>query len=95
MQREYKTTEFWAVVVGAALWLIDRYAGTNLFDIVADGQPITEAKAQVLAIAAQLRQATGANESILLYAAMAVYFGRKIEKIVSVWRLPVAPAADR
>ena len=94
-RREYQTTELWAVVLAAVLWLIDRWTGTSLFDLVADGQPITEARAQVAAIVAQLHAAAGGNSDLLLYVGGLIYAGRKIEKIVSAWRRPVEPAAER
>lgn len=86
MKPEYKTTELWAVGVAAALWLIDKWVGTNVLDTLADGQAITEAKVQVAAIAASLREATGSDSGLLIYAAMAVYFGRKVEKVVAIWK---------
>ena len=85
-KREYQTTELWAVVLAAALWLIDRWTGTSLFDLVADGQPITEARAQVAAIVAQLHAAAGGNSDLLLYIGGMIYAGRKAEKIVAAWR---------
>ena len=84
-KREYQTTELWAVVLAAALWLIDRWTGTNLFDLVADGQ-VNEARAQVAAIVAQLHAAAGGNSDLLLYVGGLIYAGRKLEKIVSVWK---------
>ena len=86
MKPEYKTTELWAVGVAAALWLIDKWVGTNVLDTLADGQTLTEAKVQVAAIAASLREATGSDSGLLIYAAMAVYFGRKVEKVVTIWK---------
>ena len=86
MKPEYKTTELWAVGVAAALWLIDKWVGTNVLDTLADGQTLTEAKVQVAAIAASLREATGSDSGLLIYAAMAVYFGRKVEKVVAIWK---------
>ena len=86
MKPEYKTTELWAVGVAAALWLVDKWVGTNVLDTLADGQTITEAKVQVAAIAASLREATGSDSGLLIYAAMAVYFGRKVEKVVAIWK---------
>ena len=86
MKPEYKTTELWAVGVAAALWLVDKWVGTNVLDTLADGQPLTEAKVQVAAIAASLREATGSDSELLIYAAMAVYFGRKAEKVVALWK---------
>ena len=44
------------------------------------------AKAQVAIIAANLREATGSDSNIIVYGAVAVYVGRKLEKIVSVWK---------
>ena len=92
-RREYQTTELWAMVLAAVLWLIDRWTGTNLFDLVADGQPITEARAQVAAIVAQLHAAAGGNSDLLLSVGGLIYAGRKIEKIVSAWRRPVDATA--
>ena len=86
MKPEYKTTELWAVGVAAALWLIDKWVGTNVLDTLADGQALTEAKVQVATIAASLRGATGSDSELLIYAAMAVYFGRKVEKVVALWK---------
>ncbi|MBP7517797.1 MAG: hypothetical protein KA768_08175 [Desulfobulbus sp.] len=86
MKPEYKTTELWAVGVAAALWIIDKWVGTNVLDTLADGQTLTEAKVQVAAIAASLREATGSDSGLLIYAAMAVYFGRKVEKVVAIWK---------
>lgn len=86
MKPEYKTTELWAIGVAAALWLVDKWVGTNVLDTLADGQTITEAKVQVAAIAASLREATGSDSGLLIYAAMAVYFGRKVEKVVAIWK---------
>jgi len=86
MKPEYKTTELWAVGVAAALWLVDKWVGTNVLDTLADGQTLTEAKVQVAAIAASLREATGSDSGLLIYAAMAVYFGRKVEKVVAIWK---------
>ena len=37
-------------------------------------------------IAASLREATGSDSDIIVYGAVAVYVGRKLEKIVSVWK---------
>lgn len=95
MKREYQTTEFWAVVIGAILWLVDKHTGTNILDALADGEAVTTAKAQVAIIAANLREATGSDSDILVYGAVAVYVGRKLEKIVSAWRRQVEPAAER
>lgn len=94
-KREFQTTEFWTVAVGLALWLVDRYAGVGVLDGMDPDQAITEARAQVLAIAAQLRAATGSESGLILYVAGGVYALRKAEKIVALWRRPVAPAADR
>ena len=94
-RREYQTTEFWAMLIGVALYLADRHLGGGLLDGLPADQAITEAKAQVLAIAAQLRQATGSESGLILYAAGAVYGLRKVEKIVALWRRSVEPAADR
>ena len=85
-KKEYKTTEFWAVVIGAILWLIDKWTGTNILDVLSDGQALTDAKTQVAIIAANLREATGSDSDIIVYGAVAVYVGRKLEKIVSVWK---------
>lgn len=85
-KKEYKTTEFWAVGIAAAVWLVDKWLGTNILDLIVDGQPMTEAKLQVAAIAAQLREATGSDSDILVYGALAVYVGRKVEKVVAVWK---------
>lgn len=94
MKREYKTTEFWAVVIGALLWLLDKHTGTNILDILSDGNTITEAKVQVASIAASLRDATGSNSDIIVYGALAVYVGRKVEKITSIWKKDNANASD-
>ena len=85
-QREYKTTEFWAVVIGAILWLLDKHTGTNILDVLADGEAVTAAKAQVAIIAANLREATGSDSDVVIYGAMAIYVGRKLEKVVKIWR---------
>ena len=94
MKREYKTTEFWTVVLGALLWLLDKYTGTNILDILSDGNIITEAKVQVASIAASLREATGSNSDIIVYGALAVYIGRKVEKITSIWKKDNVNASD-
>lgn len=94
-QREYQTTEFWAMLTGVVLYLADRHLAGGLLDGVPPDQVLTEARAQVLAIAAQLRQATGSESGLILYAAGAVYALRKVEKIVALWRRPVEPAAER
>ena len=86
MKREYQTTEFWAMAVMAALWLVDRYTGTNLFDLVADGQVLTEAQARVAAIAAGLRESTGGDSDLLLHVAIIIYALRKGEKAVAIWK---------
>ena len=86
MKREYQTTEFWAVVIGAILWIIDKWTGTNILDVLSDGQALTDAKVQVAAIAANLREATGSDSDVVIYGAMAIYVGRKIEKVVKIWR---------
>lgn len=86
MKREWQTTEFWAVVAGAAMWLIDRWTGTNIIDVLSDGQALTDAKAQVAIIAANLREATGSDSDIIVYGAVAVYVGRKVEKVVAIWK---------
>lgn len=86
MKREWKTTEFWAVVIGAILWLIDKWTGTNILDVLSDGQALTDAKVQVAAIAASLREATGSDSDIIVYGAVAVYVGRKVEKVVAIWK---------
>ena len=86
MKREYQTTEFWAVVVGAALWIIDKWTGTNILDVLSDGQALTDAKVQVAAIAASLREATGSDSDIIVYGAVAVYVGRKVEKVIAIWK---------
>ena len=86
MKREYQTTEFWAVVVGAALWIIDKWTGTSILDVLSDGQALTDAKIQVAAIAANLRDATGSDNDIIVYGTVAVYVNRKLKKIVSVWK---------
>ena len=94
-QREYQTTEFWAMLTGVVLYLADRHLAGGLLDGVPPDQVLTEARAQVLAIAAQLRQATGSESGLILYAAGAVYALRKVEKIVALWRRSVEPAAER
>ena len=94
MKREYKTTEFWAVVIGALLWLLDKHTGTNILDILSDGNTITEAKVQVASIAASLREATGSNSDIILYGALVVYVVRKVEKITSIWKKDNVNASD-
>lgn len=94
MKREYQTTEFWAVVIGALLWLLDKHTGTNILDILSDGNTITEAKVQVASIAASLREATGSNSDIIVYGALAVYVGRKVEKITSIWKKDNTNASD-
>lgn len=94
MKREYQTTEFWAVVIGALLWLLDKHTGTNILDILSDGNTITEAKVQVASIAASLREATGSNSNIIIYGALAVYVGRKVEKITSIWKKDNTNASD-
>lgn len=94
MKREYQTTEFWAVVIGALLWLLDKHTGTNILDILSDGNTITEAKIQVASIAASLREATGSNSDIIVYGALAVYVGRKVEKITSIWKKDNTNASD-
>ena len=86
MKREYQTTEFWAVVIGVILWLLDRHTGTNILDVLADGEAVTAAKAQVAIIAANLREATGSDSDVVIYGAMAIYVGRKLEKVVKIWR---------
>lgn len=86
MKREYQTTEFWAVAIGAILWLLDKHAGTNILDVLSDGQALTDAKVQVAAIAANLREATGSDSDIIVYGAVAVYVGRKAEKVVKIWK---------
>ena len=86
MKREWQTTEFWAVVAGAALWLLDKWTGTSILDVLSDGQALTDAKVQVAAIAASLREATGSDSDIIVYGAVAVYVGRKVEKVVKVWK---------
>ena len=86
MKREYQTTEFWAVVIGASLWLIDKWTGTNILDVLSDGQALTDAKVQVAAIAASLREATGSDSDIIVYGAVAVYVGRKMEKVIAIWK---------
>lgn len=95
MKREYQTTEFWAVVIGALLWLLDKHTGTNILDILSDGNTITEAKVQVASIAASLREATGSNSDIIVYGALAVYVGRKVEKITSIWKKDNTNASDK
>ena len=42
-----------------------------------------------------MRQATGSESGLILYVAAGVYALRKAEKIVSIWRRPVVPAAER
>ena len=93
MKREWQTTEFWAVVAGAALWLLDKWTGTNILDVLSDGQALTDAKVQVAAIAASLREATGSDSDIIVYGAVAVYVGRKVEKIVGLWKRPGTDAS--
>ena len=68
------------------MWLLDKHTGTNILDVLADGEAVTTAKAQVAIIAANLREATGSDSNIIVYGAVAVYVGRKLEKIVSVWK---------
>ena len=94
-KREFQTTEFWTVAVGLALWLVDRYAGVGVLDGMDPDQAITEARAQVLAIAAQLRAATGSESGLILYVAGGVYLLRKLEKIAAIWRRADVPAAER
>ena len=85
-QREYKTTEFWSVAIVVILWLLDRHTGTNILDVLADGEAVTAAKAKVAIIAAYLREATGSDSDVVIYGAMAIYVGRKLEKVVKIWR---------
>ena len=85
-KREYSTTEFWAVGVGLLLYLLDRHLAGGVFDGLQPDQAITEARAQVLAIAAQLRQATGSESGLILYVSGGVYLLRKLEKIAAIWR---------
>ena len=93
MKREYQTTEFWAVVIGAILWLLDKWTGTNVLDVLSGGQALTDAKIQVAAIASSLREATGSDSDIIVYGAVAVYAGRKAEKIVGLWKRPGTDAS--
>lgn len=86
MKREWQTTEFWAVVAGAALWLVDKWTGTSILDVLSGGQALTDAKVQVAAIATSLREATGSDSNIIVYGAVAVYVGRKVEKVVAIWK---------
>lgn len=85
MKREYKTTEFWTLVALVIVWLLDRWFGGGIFDQV-NLNEITDAKAQVLALAAELRGEEGTGSTILLVAGFIVYAGRKIEKIVTTVR---------
>lgn len=94
-RREYTTTEFWAVVISLVLYLLDRHLGGGLLDGLPPDQVLTDARAQVLAIAAQLRAATGSESGLILYVAGGVYALRKIEKIAAIWRRADAPAAER
>lgn len=93
MKREYQSTEFWAVLVGILIYLADRHLAGGLLDGLPPDQVMTEARAQVLAIAAQLRQATGSESGLILYVAGGVYLLRKLEKIATIWR--GADAAER
>ena len=77
------------------LYLLDRHLAGGVFDGLAPDQAITEARAQVLAIAAQLRAATGSESGLILYVAGGVYLLRKLEKIAAIWRRADAPATER
>ena len=92
-KREYSTTEFWTVGVGLLLYLLDRHLAGGVFDGLAPDQAITEARAQVLAIAAQLRAATGSESGLILYVSGGVYLLRKLEKIAAIWKRPGADAS--
>lgn len=37
-----------------------------------------------------LREATGSDSDIIVYGAVAVYVGRKVEKVVKIWKGPDA-----
>ena len=80
-RREYQATEFWAVAGTVALWLADRYFGGSLLDQVHLAE-ISDAKAQVLALAAELR-GEGGGTTLLVVAGLVVYVGRKLEKIIT------------
>lgn len=86
MQREYKTTEFWTIAAGVVLYIADRYTSGGVLDGIDPSLAVTEARAQVVAIAAQLRQATGSESGLIVYAAGLVYLLRKIEKITRILR---------
>ena len=81
MKREYKATEFWALVLMVAAWLLDRYFGAGLLDNI-DLAAVDSAKAEVLKLAADLR-GDGGNSSILVIVGLVVYMGRKAEKIIT------------
>jgi len=85
MKREFKTTEFWTLIIMVLAWLVDRRVGTDLFSQV-DPATLTEAKAQVLLIAANLREQSGSDSNLLVYAGGAIYLIRKVQKIVEVMK---------
>lgn len=82
MKREYKTTEFWALIVMVLTWFVDRQTGTDLFSQV-DLNTVTGVKAEVLALAAEIRGETGGQSNILIYTGILIYGLRKIEKVLA------------
>ena len=85
MKREYKTTEFIALILMSATWLIDRQFGSDLFSQV-DLATVDGARAEVLALAAEIRGEGGSNSNLLVYTGLFIYGLRKVEKVIAhVW----------
>lgn len=80
MKREFKTTEFWFVILALAAWFYDKHNGTDYFSKITP-ENIADIHSQVLAIAAAYKQQAGTDSSLLLYLSMAVYGLKKWEKV--------------
>lgn len=80
MKREFKTTEFWFVILALAAWLYDKHNGTDFFSKITP-ENIADIHTQVLAIAAAYKQQAGYDSNLLIYLSGIVYGIKKWEKI--------------
>lgn len=87
--REYTRTEFVFAASMVGLWAADHFFGVDPGKLLqhVDMQTITDAKASVLELAVQLKQATGSDSNWLLLFAAIVYGLKKVEKIAAILKV--------
>lgn len=88
-QREYQTTELKVFAALIVVWLYGHFTGTDVSPIMEAVAPeqaaaLSDAKAQVLAIALKYKTAAGSSNNLLLLLAAFYYGMKKFEKIAAI-----------